>query len=75
MVLGSEAFEQCLAHGGGALVNGIGAFVRDRRQLPSPLSPSPCEETIKQLHSANQEEKQIGRHLDLDLPSFHNREK
>ena len=48
----SGAFGRCLGHKGGALVNGLQAFIKERVQrAPSPFPPR--EDTVKTL---NQEE-------------------
>lgn len=36
-VLGGEAFERCLGHAAGALMNGVRAHVRDSARFPSPF--------------------------------------
>lgn len=37
MVLGGEAFERCLGHAAGALMNGVRAHVRDSMRFPGPF--------------------------------------
>ena len=49
LTLGGGAFERCLDHKGGALMNGTNALIKEilsRARLPLP----PCEDTVKTLN-------------------------
>lgn len=59
MVLRDEAFGGCLGHGSGALMNRIGALIKET------LSLMPREVVVKRQPFVNQE---AGPHQTLNLP-------
>lgn len=53
MVLGGWAFGGSLGPEGGAVMNGIGALIKETQQSPSPFPP--CEDTATRWSPINPE--------------------